>query len=142
MFDLRAISYAYEDRENIGRIISESLKRLAAAASAVLKENVTGKNLWEKITFLSTDAVSKIHFIDKQVAQNLKSQYEPHHILCKSHTAGEGIDQALLDTLQKKLEVPLKLKQQLEEKYPSLRMYFRNTTVVQPGMLASQFGHT
>ena len=136
MYDLRSIAYAYEDRDNIARIIVESLKRIAAAASAALRVDITAKQLWEKITFLSSDAVSKNHFIGKQVAQLLESEHEPIHVLCKSHTAGEGIDNALLSTLQNSLEVPLKLKQQLEEKYSSLRMFFRNTTVVQAGMRA------
>ena len=139
-YDLRAISFAYEDRENISLIIAETFKRIAAAGSVLLKTEVSAIQLWNKITFLSTDSVSKNHHIGGMISRILDKEvqlvHEPIHTFCKSHTAGEGIDEKLINVLQEKLEVPVKLKSTLETNYPSLRFYFRNSSIVEAGMRA------
>ena len=135
-FDLRPIEMAFENRENIISYISEEYKRMAAAVSVLLKTATEAKQLWEKTTFISTDSVSKNHHIGAGVAEEFDSEHIPIHAFCKSHTAGEGIDSELLKVLKTSLEGPLKLREKLERVNPALRMFFRNTTIVQAGMRA------
>ena len=134
-YDLRPIYMGNEDRENIINLLEETLRRVALAASIEKKEEVTPKIIWENVTFISTDSVSKNHFIGEGVAQRLKSSHVPIHVLCKSHTV-EGLDRASLKVLTFCLEVPLNLRSEMEKVNPNLRSFFRNTTVVQAGMTA------
>ena len=127
---------AVENRENIIAYIAEEYQRMAAAVSIFMKTEIDAKKLWEKTTFLSTDSVSKNHHIGAGIADKLGTEHNPHHAFCKSHTAGEGIDTDLLKALKNNLEGPLKLREKLESVNPALRMYFRNSTVVQAGMRA------
>lgn len=134
-YDLRPIFMGSEDRENIVTYLQETFKRLALATSIEREEVVTEKMLWEKVTFIATDSVSKNHFIGEGVAKRLLSDHVPIHVLCKSHTV-EGLDRASLKVLTNYLEVPLNLRQELEKSNPSLRSFFRNTTIVQAGITA------
>ena len=133
--DLRPIFMGHENRENIINLIEETLKRVALASSIESKSEITAKMLWEKVTFLSTDSVSKNHFIGEGVAERLHSSHVPIHVLCKSHTV-EGLDRASLKVFTNSLEVPLNLRGEMEKVNPNLRSYFRNSTVVQAGMTA------
>ena len=134
-YDLRPIFMGNEDRENIINLLEETLKRIALATSIKRGEDVSAKMVWEKVTFISTDSVSKNHFIGEGVAERLQSKHVPIHVLCKSHTV-EGIDRASLKVLTNYLEVPLNLRGEMEKVNPSLRSFFRNSTVVQAGMKA------
>ena len=97
-FDLRPIFMAGEDRENIINLLEETFNRMALAASIQLKHEVTAKDLWEKVTFLATDAVSKNHKVGEGLSERLGSNHVPIHVLCKSYTV-EGLDQASLKVL-------------------------------------------
>ena len=134
-FDLRPIFMAGEDRENIINLLQETYNRMALAASIQLKREVTAKDLWEKMTFLATDAVSKNHKVGEGLAKRLTSSHFPIHVLCKSHTV-EGLDRSSLKVLSSCLEVPLNLRSEMEVINPNLRSFFRNSTVVQAGMAA------
>ena len=130
-FDLRPLTMAFEDRENIIRFVVETYKRIASAVSIILKNTVVPTIIWEKTTFVSTDAVSKNHYIGEGVAEKLGCSHVQVHVLCKSHTAGEGVDTELIKVLIKRVELPLKLRTHLECVNPALRMFFRHTSVVQ-----------
>ena len=133
--DLRPLFMSVETRENIINLIEETLKRVALASSIESKVEITAKMLWEKITYLSTDAVSKNHFIGEGVAEKLNSSHVPIHVLCKSHTV-EGLDRTSLKVLTNSIEIPLNLRGEMEKINPNLRSFFRNNTVVQAGMTA------
>ena len=55
-FLLRPLFFAYEDRENIVRLIVETYERLALTLS-VDEEVVTPRELWEKTTAIMIDSV-------------------------------------------------------------------------------------
>ena len=124
---------AHETNENIVNYILETYERMAAAATASRKKNISAKELWEQTTFLSTDAASKNLRIGEGVARALGSNHVPIHLLCKSHTV-EGLEASHLNVLSKCLEIPLKLRSEFENMNPALRSFFRNMTVVQAGM--------
>ena len=134
-FDLHPIFMVVEDRDNIISLIEETYRRMATTASIRLGTSVEPKTLWEHTKFLSTDAVSKNHHIGEGVSKRFKSAHVIIHLLCKSHTV-EGLDAATLAVLSTHLEKPVNLRSELEAVNPSLRSYFRNTTVVQAGMKA------
>ena len=134
-FDLRPIYMAVEDRENIINLLEETFTRMAVAVSIKLETYVPVKTLWENITYLSTDSVSKNFKIGEGLAEHFHSSHVPIHLLCKSHTV-EGLDRATLKVLSTSLEEPLKLRLELEGINPSLRIFFRNSTVVQARMTA------
>ena len=119
-YDLRPIFMGNEDRENIINLLEETFKRMALATSIEEREKVTAKMLWENITFISTDSVSKNHFIGEGVAQRLQSSHVPIHVLCKSHTV-EGLDRVSLKVLTNCLEVPLNLHGEMEKVNPNLQ---------------------
>ena len=57
-FSLRPIFFAYEDREQIIRLITETYNRLSLTLS-MDDVPATAKELWEKTTAIMTDSVSK-----------------------------------------------------------------------------------
>ena len=127
-YSLRSIYFSYEDRNNIVRLICETYKRLATAASTVLKESVTPSSLWQNTCAFMTDAVSKNLDVEKLVSQELGSNHIPHHLLCKSHTV-EGLDTSNIQVLAS-LELDLKMRQGFEELNPNLKSWFRGERAV------------
>ena len=85
-FRLRPFFFAYEDREQITLLFTETLGRLAAAAS--IRKGVACKpiDLWEKVIALMTDSLTKNLGIEQTIATSLGSNHLPFHLLCKSHT--------------------------------------------------------
>ena len=100
-----------------------------------MNEDGTAKIIWQKLTFISTDAVSKNYHIGEGIAARLNSSHVPIHVLCKSHTV-EGLDRASLKVLTNCLETPLNLRAKMESINPGLQSFFRSSTVVQAGMTA------
>ena len=94
-FSLHALFFACEDRENIVRLIVETYTRLALSLSDI---EVSAKDLWEKTTAIMTNSVSKNLKIEDGVGEQLKWNYEPTHLLCKSHLV-ETFDRANIDIL-------------------------------------------
>ena len=54
-------------------------------------KTVEAKELWEKTVSIMTIAVSKNLKIEDDVSKALGSNYNPYHLLCKSHLV-EGFD--------------------------------------------------
>ena len=127
-FRLRPLFFAYEDRENIVKLILETYERLAIAAGLALSQNVTAKILWEKTNHIMTDSVTKNLKVENFVAERLQSEYKPYHLLCKSHVV-EKLDASNLTVLAS-LEDKVKLRQRLEAINPSLRPFFRGKKAV------------
>ena len=75
-FLLRPLFFAYEDRENIVRLIVETYERLALTLS-VDEEVVTPRELWEKTTAIMTDSVNKNLKKEDGVAAALKTNRKP-----------------------------------------------------------------
>ena len=127
---------AAEDRENIINLLEETFRRVSVATPIKLREEVdVVKEVWEKVTFFSTDAVSKNYKVGEGLAERFNSTHVPIHVWCKSHTV-EGLDRASLKVLSTCLEGPLNLRSGMEAINPNLHPFFRNSTVVQAGMTA------
>ena len=134
-FRLRPIFFAYEDRENIAYLIVESFCRLADSVSIHLNIVVVSKYLWEKTNNFMTDSVSKNLGVIDLVADMLKSEYKPHHILCKSHVV-EKFDSCNINVLAD-LESRVNLQEKLIAINPSLKPFFRGKkAVVLSGIMA------
>ena len=88
MFMLRILFFAYEDREQITKLVFETLNRLHVEC---IREK-TSKELWENMYAFRTDAVTKNLKVEELVSEMLASNYIPIHILCKSHTC-EKLDE-------------------------------------------------
>ena len=73
MIPLRPINFAYEDREQILLLITETLKRLSTAANS---DDCSPKLFWEKIDAVMTDAASMNLKIEQGVAK--KAQIRSH----------------------------------------------------------------
>ena len=132
---LRPLFLAYEDREQITKLIFETYERLAAAASAFTGMDLTAKVLWEQTDVFMSDSVAKNLLIEKTVAKSLNSTHEPYHILCKSHTL-EKLDKSNLSVLNE-LEQSMKLRNTLESVNPALKPFFRGkAAVVEAGIYA------
>ena len=94
MIALRALFFAFEDREQIVRLFVETLKRLSVASGGLY----SAKQLWENVTNIMTDAFTKNLKIECRIAEVLESKHIPYHTLCKSHTC-EKLDEACIKTL-------------------------------------------
>ena len=70
-FSLRPLFFAYEDRENIVRLIVEIYIRLALTITSI-DQAASAKDLWEKTTAIMTDSVSTNLKIEDGVADVLK----------------------------------------------------------------------
>ena len=79
-FRLRPLSLSVENRETISDLLVEELKRLAKAGDC------SAQSLWQKVTSLMTDSVSKNLKIEESIAATLNSTHVPFHLLCVSHT--------------------------------------------------------
>ena len=80
MIRLRPLFFAFEDREQITKLVVETLSRLA------ITQNTTAKMLWENIDAFMTDAAAKNLQVEGEVSKILKSNHVPFHLLCKSNT--------------------------------------------------------
>ena len=81
---MRPLVFAYEDKDNIVRLIVEIYERLVLTLS-VDEEIITTRELWVKATAIITDSVSRNLKIEYGVADVLKTNYKPYHLLCKPH---------------------------------------------------------
>jgi hypothetical protein len=124
MFPLRALTFAYEDREQIKTLIIETFKRLATATNNI----VTSEMLWRKIDAFMTDAVSKNLKVEYLVAEELQSDHVPLHLLCKAHTC-EKLDDCNENTLMK-LEQRLSVRTTIEKREPRLKPFIRKSKTV------------
>ena len=134
-YNLRPVFFAYEDRENIAELITETYHRLCVAASTKLAEAVTAKQLWEKTNNIMTDSVTKNLSVENLVAAKLESDHIPYHLLCNAHVV-EKFDATNLEVLSG-IEEKLKLRERLESINPALRPFFRGKkAIVLAGMNA------
>ena len=121
---LRPLFFAFEDRNQIAKLIVESLKRLSAATRSVM----TPKKLWESLDAFMTDAASKNLQVEYLVAEMLGSEHIPIHLLCKSHTC-EKLDETNIQTLCE-IENKINLRKQFEKREPQLKSYLRSSKAV------------
>ena len=134
-FVLRPLYFAYKDREQIVDLLIESLSRLANAASIETKCQITVNARWEKIDSFMTDAVAKNLKVTEYIAVKIQSNYQPIHLLCKSHTV-EKLDATNLEVLSN-LETSVKQWEAFEKINPSLKSFFRGKkTTVEAGINA------
>lgn len=116
-FVLRPIFFAYETREQIIRLLVETLERLAVLA------NSTACALWNKIDIIMTDSVEKNLHIENGIAAALESSHVPLHLLCKAHTV-EALDRSNINVLAN-LEQSLKFREAVESINPGVRSFLR-----------------
>ena len=134
-FVLRPLFFAYEDREQITELLIESLRCLATAASLETANEVSVNDLWIQIDFFMTDAVAKNLKVTEQIAAAIQSDYQPIHLLCKSHTV-EKLDATNLEVLSN-VEKTVKQRETFEQINPSLKSFFRGKkTTVDAGINA------
>lgn len=124
MFPLRALTFAYEDREQIKSLVLETFQRLATATSNI----ATSKMLWGKVDAFMTDAVSKNLKVEYLVAEELQSAHVPLHLLCKAHTC-EKLDDCNETTLMK-MEQRLSVRTTIEKREPRLKSFIRKSKTV------------
>ncbi|KAK6179055.1 hypothetical protein SNE40_011501 [Patella caerulea] len=120
-FRLRPLSLAIENRETITELLVEEFKRLAKAGE--FSANI----LWEKVTSLMTESVSKNLHIEASIAATLNSTHIPFHLLCVSHTC-EVFDRGNLCVLRE-AEDKLDLRNILIARMPSLKSFLTNKSV-------------
>ena len=112
-------------------MIAESLHRLAA--TLYTHENQpSARTLWEKITALMTDSVSKNLYIGEGVAETLTSSHVPLHLLCKSHPV-EAFDRSNLEVLER-IEKKVEFRKKLEAFNPAVRSFLRGKSIVECAM--------
>ena len=117
-FSLTPLFFAYEDRENIVRLIVETYIRLALTITST-NQAVSAKDLWEKITAIMTNSVTKNLKIEDGVADVLKSNYRPYHLLCKFHPVLDRSNIEVLSTIENQLN----FSEKLESIIPSVRSF-------------------
>lgn len=79
-YDLHPEPIAVENRETIGNLLAESLKRLALAI-----EGGDAKQLWENVDAIMSDSASKNWNVGEVVARILNSQHIPMMLFCNAH---------------------------------------------------------
>ena len=124
MIRLRALFFAYEDREQITKLIVETLNRLSVATAGEFSPKI----LWENIYAYMTDSVSKNLKVEYAVAEILGSSHIPIHILCKSHTC-EKLDEACLSALVE-VESAIKFADLITKRQPQLKSFVRQSKCV------------
>ena len=122
MIPLRALFFAFEDREQIIKLVVET--RLSVASGSTF----TAKQLWENITNFMTDSVSKNLKVEEGVAAKLESSHIPYHTLCKSHVC-EKLDEACIKALTN-IETELNYPQLIITKQPQLKSFVRQTKCI------------
>ena len=116
-FVLRPLYFALETKENIAKLIVETLYRLSITISS------TPAVLWEMLDGFMTDSVSKNLDVEKIVAGKLGSNYIPEHFLCVSHTI-EKFDIMCISVLVD-IEKKISLRGKIESSHPELKSFFR-----------------
>ena len=124
---LRPLHFAFENREQIVKLVIETFNRLSAAVSGLK----SAKELWEQVAAFMTDAVSKNLKVEIEVAAQLGSNHIPYHLLCKSHTC-EKLDESNIQTLSI-IENRIGLRKQLEQREPRLKSYLRSSKSIVAG---------
>ena len=125
-FSLRPLFFAYEDGENIVRLIVETYIRLALTITST-DQAVSAKDLWGKTTAVMTDSVRKNLKIEDGVADVLKSNYKPYHLFCKSHLV-EAFVRSNIEVLST-IENQLNFREKLESINPSVRSFLCGVAV-------------
>jgi hypothetical protein len=87
MISLRPLFFAFENRQQITKLVVETLQRLAATTQG----SFSAEYMWENINAFMTDAASKNLKVESEVAGILKSDHVPYiyyanHIPVKSLT--------------------------------------------------------
>ena len=116
-FSLRPLFIAYEDRENLVHLTVETYEHLA------LNEVITPPELWVKITAIMTDSLNKNLKIEDGVADALKMNYKPYHLLCKSHLV-ETCYRSMIE-VSSDIEKELQLRERFEMLNPSVKSSLR-----------------
>ena len=116
-FVLRPLYFALETKENIAKLIVQTLYRLSTTISS------TPALLWEMIDGFMTDSVSKNLDVEKIVAGKLGSNHVPEHFLCVSHTI-EKFDAMCISVLVD-IENKISLRGKIESSHPELKSFFR-----------------
>ena len=114
----------------ITELLTETYKQLSVAVSLVKGYHISAGSLWEKTDALLADAVSKKLKIEGMIATSLESDYEPVHLLYKTHTV-EKLDTSNLNVLSRD-ENSVNKRQTLEDISPSFFKFFfhgKKTTV-------------
>ena len=117
MFPLRALFFAYEDRQIITDLALQTLNRLSVS----LDNLKSPCQLWENIDAFMTDAVTKNLKGEPAVSETLGTEHIPLHILCKSHTC-EKLDEGCLHALMK-VEQQLKMSELISKLQPQLKSF-------------------
>ena len=126
-FSLRPLFFAYEDGENIVRLIVETYIRLALTITST-DQAVSAKDLWGKTTAVMTDSVRKNLKIEDGVADVLKSNYKPYHLFCKSHLV-EAFVRSNIEVLST-IENQLHFREKLESINLPVRSFLRGEKCV------------
>ena len=92
MYRLRVVFFAFEDRNQIVKLILEIFERLAAATGG----NKSSKELWENIYAYMTDATSKNLKVEYEVSKQIGAKHVPIHLLCKSPIC-EKLDESCIN---------------------------------------------
>ena len=107
------------------KLVVETLKRLSVASGG----RSSPRYLWESISFIMTDAVTKNLKIEDEVAKLLGSSHIPYHTLCKSRTC-EKLDEACLKALAS-VETEINYSQLIIKKQPhQLKSFVRQTKCI------------
>ena len=122
MICLRSLLFKFETREQISKLITETLKRLTVAAD---NEYVTPQTLWGNIYAIMTDAVAKNLKIEEIVAEKLGSDHVPKHFLCKSHCC-EKLDESCVNVLIK-IEADIGYVDMMIKRQPRLKQFIRQS---------------
>ena len=109
--------------EQITNLFVETFGRLTATLKVSHDQTLQSKTLWEKVSAIMTDAVTKNLEIEETIAKALDSTHILLHLLCKSHTA-QALDKSTLEVLN---EIDKSVKQQeiFEKINPALKSFFR-----------------
>ena len=121
MYHLRALSFAFEDRDQIVKLILETYERLATGTGG----NKSSKELWENIYAYITDAASKNLKVEYEVSKKLGAKHVPIHLLCKSHTC-ERLDKSCINILVK-IEQQLKMAEMITNRQPNLQSFIQQS---------------
>ena len=106
------------------KLVVETLKTLYVASSG----RSSPRYLWESISCIMTDAVTKNLKIEDEVAKLLGSSHIPYHTLCKSYMC-EKMDEAYFKALAS-VETEINYSQLIIKKQPQLKSFVRQTKCI------------